>query len=169
MARHMILFPAKRKLRKLAEHLVETHLQFVPWETTRVREIRDWQIGESSITGLVKSAEVMVNDLKLRVHLRYNTGWLEVYVYADGDYKYPGGMYTVYWLGNPWRWEWRLWRKVYHAEKGTKVTPTSSARDDLIENLSRGATRTPAAPMAGQLSLVKPTEEMSTQEMETQV
>jgi len=159
----VILFPAKRKLRKLAKSLVETHLQFVPWETARVWERGDWQIGESNKTGLVKSAEVMVNDLKLRVHLRYNTGWLEVYVFADGDYKYPGGMYTVYWLGNPWRWEWRLWRKVYHAEKGTKVTPVYSARDDLIENLIRGATRTPAAPSAGQLTLV-PT---STEDKET--
>lgn len=156
----MILFPAKRKLRKLAKSLVEAHLQFVPWETTRV-----WEkiVYARNTTGLVKSSEIVVNGLKLRVHLRYDIGWLEVYVFADGEYKYPGGMYTVYWLGNPWRWEWRLWNKVYHDEKGTKVTPTYSARDDLIENLSHGTTKALAAPTAGQLTLV-PT---STEDKET--
>lgn len=149
----MIISPTTRKLRKLAKSLVEAHLQFVPWETTRVWERIDPAAGGNT-TGMVKSSKIVVDGLTLHVGLRYDTGWLEVYVFADGEYKYPGGMYTVYWLGNPWRWEWRLWNKVYHDEKGTKVTPTSSARDDLIENLSQGAHKASAAPTAGQLTLV---------------
>ena len=164
----MILFPAKRKLRKLAKSLIKTHLQYLPWETTRVWERIDYG---GNTTGVVRSSEIVVNGLTLQVRLRYDTGWIEVYVYADGSDKYPGGMYTVHWLGNPWRWEWRLWNKVYHDEKGTKVTPTFSARDDLIQNPSQGTSpKTPAAlSTLGQLSLVKSSEEMTIQEAETQV